>query len=117
MSANCEKMSITICQSLMGCLQMSFVSFRHNPLFSLVRVWKVMSLSQHMDLPAIDLICLQGVLLEEYRLYNTETYLEPAWFSMRYQVAEKFSLVKSPLIPGNVTSMSFCGILPLGEDR
>lgn len=31
-----------------------------------------MSLSQHMDLPAIDLICLQGVLLEEYRLYNTE---------------------------------------------
>ena len=41
------------------------------------------------------------------------THLDPEWFSMRYQVAEKFSLVKSPLIPGNVISMSLCGILPL----
>lgn len=44
---------------------------------------------------------------------NKRTYLEPMWFSMRYQVAEKFSLVKSPLIPGNVSSMSFCGSFPL----
>lgn len=48
---------------------------------------------------------------------QTMTNLEPEWFSMRYQVAEKFSLVKSPLIPGNVTSMSVWGILPLGEER
>lgn len=46
---------------------------------------------------------------------NVRTYLVPAWFSMRYQVAEKFSLVKSPLIPGKVTSRSFCGTLPLGN--
>lgn len=44
-------------------------------------------------------------------------YLEPEWFSIRYQVAEKFSLVKSPLIPGNISSISFSGILALGEDR
>lgn len=44
-------------------------------------------------------------------------YLEPAWFSMRYQVAEKFSLVKSALIPGNVSSKSLGKILPLKEDQ
>lgn len=32
---------------------------------------------------------------------------------MRYQVAEKFSLVKSPLIPGNKLSKSFRGTFPL----
>jgi len=51
------------------------------------------------------------------RFVKKRTYLEPMWFSMRYQVAEKFSLVKSPLIPGNVSSMSFCGSLPLKEER
>lgn len=62
------------------------------------------------------LFALSPFLLEFRNLsiiVNKRTYLEPAWFSMRYQVAEKFSLVKSPLIPGNICSMSFCGILPL----
>ena len=45
--------------------------------------------------------------------YCGSTYPVPEWFSMRYQVAEKFSLVKSPLIPGNVCSMSVWGTLPL----
>lgn len=44
------------------------------------------------------------------------TNLVVEWFSIRYQAAEKFSLVKSALIPGNSASKSFWGNLPLKNE-
>lgn len=44
-------------------------------------------------------------------------HLALEWFSIRYQAAEKFSLVKSALIPGNSVSKSFWGNLPLREEK
>lgn len=47
----------------------------------------------------------------------TSTDLVVEWFSIRYQAAEKFSLVKSALIPGNSISKSFWGNLLLREKK
>lgn len=48
---------------------------------------------------------------------RTSTDLVVEWFSIRYQAAEKFSLVKSALIPGNRISKSFWGNLLLREKK
>lgn len=48
--------------------------------------------------------------------YMIATNLVVEWFSIRYQAAEKFSLVKSALIPGKSDSKSFWGNLPLKNE-
>lgn len=58
---------------------------------------------------------IRGKLLTVNCLASTNLVVE--WFSMRYQEAEKFSLVKSALIPGNSISKSFWGNLLLREKK
>jgi hypothetical protein len=48
---------------------------------------------------------------------STSTNLVVEWFSMRYQAAEKFSLVKSALIPWNSISKFFWGNLLLQRKK
>lgn len=50
-------------------------------------------------------------------VYMIPTNLVVEWFSIRYQAAEKFSLVKSALMPGNSASKSFWGNLPLKNEH